>query len=153
MMTLHVARLHPDAHLPTRGSDQAAGLDLYSVDPDTLILPGRSQAFATGLAIEMRPPKGAPEYALMWEAQVRGRSGLAFVHGIFAHVGTIDQDYRGEISVLLLNASPRPYTVRKGDRIAQLVINPVERTELLEVREQDLAHTNRGRSGYGSTGR
>lgn len=151
MMTLHVARLHPDAHLPTRGSTQASGLDLYSVDPDTLVLPGRCEAFATGLAIEMLPEGEA--VSADWEAQIRGRSGLAFTHGILAHVGTIDQDYRGEISVLLYNAGPSPYTVRKGDRIAQLVINRVERAEVLDAREQDLTSTERGRGGYGSTGR
>lgn len=121
-------------------NEYAAGLDLCA-GQHQLILPGRSAAIATGVSVEL--PKN--HVGLM-----RGRSGLAFRHRIIAFDGTIDEDYRGELKVLLFNAGTTAYQVVVGDRIAQLVVVPVARCELRRVSE--LSETARGSSGFGSTG-
>ena len=133
--------------LPAYQTAHAAGLDLLAAVPedDALTLqPGRYALVPTGLSIAL--PEG-------YEAQVRPRSGLAAKHGVTVlnAPGTIDADYRGEIGVLLINHGAEPFTIRRGERIAQMVIAPVARAELVAVTE--LPSTARGSGGFGSTGR
>jgi dUTP pyrophosphatase len=133
--------------LPDYASAGAAGLDLRaatSADEIILLKPRERRAIGTGLAIAL--PAG-------FEAQVRPRSGLAFDHGITClnSPGTIDSDYRGEIRVILINLGAKNFTIKRGDRIAQLVIAPVTQVRLIEVSE--LSATSRGSKGFGSSGR
>jgi dUTP pyrophosphatase len=138
-----VARRGPPLELPSYHSAGAAGLDLRADEACTLA-PGERRLVPTGLAIELPPGH---------EGQVRPRSGLALKHGIgmVNAPGTIDQDYRGEVGVLLVNLGQEPFEVRRGERIAQLVVAAVTRVEV-EVAE-DLSETGRGHGGFGSTGR
>jgi dUTP pyrophosphatase len=131
--------------LPRYQSAGAAGLDLYAdIEGEWTLAPLARRAVPSGLAIAL--PEGH-------EAQVRPRSGLALRHGITCinAPGTIDSDYRGEIQVLLVNLSGEPYTLRRGERIAQLVVAPVSQAALEEVDE--LPTTARMDGGFGSTGR
>ena len=131
--------------LPRYQSALAAGLDLCAdIDGEWTLAPLARRAVPTGLAIAL--PAGH-------EGQVRPRSGLALRHGITCinSPGTIDADYRGEVQVLLVNLSSEPYTLRRGERIAQLVVAPVVHAELEEV--DTLPTTVRGEGGFGSTGR
>jgi len=133
--------------LPEYHSAHAAGLDLLAAVPEDspLILPpGQRALVPTGLAIAL--PSG-------YEAQVRPRSGLASRHGVTVlnSPGTIDADYRGEIGVLLINHGEMPFSIRRGERIAQMVIAPVVRVELAPAAE--LSATRLGGGGFGSTGR
>jgi dUTP pyrophosphatase len=133
--------------LPAYQTDHAAGLDLVAAvadDAPLLLEPGRRALVPTGLTIAL--PEG-------FEAQVRPRSGLAAKHGVTVlnAPGTVDADYRGEISVLLINHGDSPFTIRRGERIAQMVIAPVSRAQLLPV--ASLSSTARGSGGFGSTGR
>ena len=126
-------------------SDGAAGMDLAaSVDSEVTIAPGERQLVGSGVAIAL--PRG-------YEAQVRPRSGLALKHGITVlnSPGTIDEDYRGEIKVLLINHGREPFVIKSGERIAQLVIAAVARVRLDE--QATLDETVRGAGGYGHTGR
>ncbi|MDH3402270.1 MAG: dUTP diphosphatase [Acidobacteriota bacterium] len=131
--------------LPAPASPGASGLDLPAAVTSPLVLgPGRRALVACGLALEIPPG---------WEGQVRPRSGLAARHGVTVlnAPGTIDSDYRGEVKVLLVNHGDAPFTVERGDRIAQLVLCEVARG--VEVRELDaLTPTARGGGGFGSTG-
>ena len=138
-------RVRPGAQLPKYMSDGAAGMDLAaSLDADVTIAPGARALVGSGVAIAL--PRG-------YEAQVRPRSGLALKHGVTVlnSPGTVDEDYRGEIKVLLVNHGDAPFVVRAGERIAQLVIAKVERVRLEE--QADLDATIRGAGGFGSTGR
>lgn len=133
--------------LPAYQSAHAAGLDLLAAVPqDTplVLAPGKHAMVPTGLAIAL--PKG-------FEAQVRPRSGLAATHGVTVlnSPGTIDADYRGEVSVILINHGAEPFTIRRGERIAQMVIAPVVQARLNPV--DSLPDTSRGSGGFGSTGR
>ena len=133
--------------LPAYQSADAAGLDLLAAVPqDTplILAPGKHAMVPTGLAIALPPG---------FEAQVRPRSGLAAKHGVTVlnAPGTIDADYRGEVSVLLINHGEVPFTIRRGERIAQMVIAPVVQGEL--VASASLPDTGRGSGGFGSTGR
>jgi dUTP pyrophosphatase len=122
----------------------AAGMDLASAAPEPItIVPGGRVAVPTGVEIEI--PEG-------FEGQVRPRSGLARKHGVTLTnaPGTIDWDYRGEVTVLLVNLGQEPHTIAPGDRIAQLVISPVTRVSLEEA--TDLSDTARGTRGFGHTG-
>lgn len=144
-VTVRVQRLRPsDLPLPAYQTPHAAGLDLLAdlAEPLTLA-PMERRLVPTGLAIEL--PVG-------FEAQVRPRSGLALKQGLTClnTPGTIDADYRGEVQVLLINLSGEPTTVRRGDRIAQLVVAPVSHASLVEV--DVLGETSRGAGGFGSTG-
>ena len=129
--------------LPVYATDGAAGLDVVAAE-DVTLAPGKRHAVATGFAIEI--PHGH-------EVQVRPRSGLALKHGITClnTPGTIDSDYRGEVKVILANLGDEAFEVRRGERIAQLVPAPVLRAHFAEVHE--LAETERGSGGFGSTGR
>ena len=128
--------------LPEYATDGAAGMDVVSAEALTLA-PGARHAVATGLALAI--PVG-------FEVQVRPRSGLALKHGITVPntPGTIDSDYRGELKVILINHGNEPFEVRRGDRIAQLVLAPVTRAAWQVVEELD--ETARGEGGFGSTG-
>ena len=133
--------------LPAYQTAHAAGLDLLAAVPDDaplVLAPGRHAMVPTGLSIAL--PEG-------YEAQVRPRSGLAARHGVTVlnSPGTVDADYRGEICVLLINHGSEPFTVRRGERIAQMVIAPVVRADLNIA--TSLAATERGSGGFGSTGR
>lgn len=133
------------ARFPEYKSAGAAGADLRAHLPGPLVLePGGRSAVPTGIRMEL--PEG-------WEAQVRPRSGLALEHGITClnSPGTIDSDYRGEIRVILANLGSEPFTIKPGDRIAQLVLAPVGRASFLPA--PGLSESGRGPGGFGSTGR
>jgi dUTP pyrophosphatase len=133
-----------DLPLPERASPGSSGYDLRAaVDGEIELSPGGRAAVATGLVVEV--PAG-------WEAQIRPRSGLAARHGVTLanSPGTVDSDFRGEVQVLLVNLGRKPFTVRRGDRIAQLVVLPVPEVEIVEVVE--VSPTARGAGGFGSTG-
>lgn len=132
--------------LPAYQSAQAAGLDLLAAVPDdapVTLAPGARALIPTGLAIALPPDL---------EAQVRPRSGLALKHGVTVlnSPGTIDADYRGEISVILINHGSDPFMIRRGERIAQLIVAPVYRAQLSEA--VALMETSRNAGGFGSTG-
>jgi dUTP pyrophosphatase len=130
--------------LPSYETAHAAGMDLRAAVAEPLLLaPGARALVPTGIVIAL--PEGT-------EAQVRPRSGLAFRHGIsmLNTPGTIDADYRGEIRVILINHGQEPFTIQRGDRIAQLVIAPVLRAEWIEC--ETLDDTPRGTGGFGHTG-
>jgi dUTP pyrophosphatase len=130
---------------PAYATEHAAGMDLCAaIEGELTLHPGRVEPVPTGIRIEIPPG---------YEGQVRGRSGLALRHavGLPNAPGTIDADYRGEVTVLLLNWGTEPYVVRRGDRIAQLVVAPVTRARL-EIAET-LSATARGSGGFGHTGR
>lgn len=133
-----------DLPLPAYATAQSAGLDLMAaVDADVTLAPGARQLIPTGLSIAL--PAG-------YEAQVRPRSGLALKHGITVlnSPGTIDADYRGEVKVLLVNHGSETFVLKRGDRIAQMVVAPVARIGWNVVEMLD--ETARGAGGYGSTG-
>jgi dUTP pyrophosphatase len=145
-MRLRVRRLPAarDLPLPEPASAGSAGFDLRAaIDGEHVLQPGERLLVPTGLALEI--PAG-------WEGQVRPRSGLALRHGIgmVNAPGTIDSDYRGEVGVLLINLGAEPFTLRRGDRIAQLVVARVERVEWEEA--EALGESGRGDGGFGSTG-
>ena len=141
-MTLGIKRLHPDATLPAYAQASDAGMDICSIE-DLSIDPGARALVHTGLAFELPP---------QFEAQVRPRSGLALKKGVTVlnSPGTIDAGYRGEVGVILANFGKEPFEVRKGDRIAQVVVAPVTQAEIVEVASLD--ETDRGAGGFGSTG-
>ncbi|MBU2582851.1 MAG: dUTP diphosphatase [Alphaproteobacteria bacterium] len=148
-VTVRVLRLAHghDLPMPAYQSEHAAGLDLVAAvgwDTPIMLLPGSRSLVPTGLAIEV--PEG-------YEAQVRPRSGLALKSGVTVlnSPGTIDADYRGEVGVILANLGGAPFEVRRGERIAQLVIAPVASARLIEV--EQLSETGRGSGGFGSTGK
>ena len=128
--------------LPAYATAGAAGMDVLSAE-DVTLAPGERHAVATGLAIAIPPG---------YEVQVRPRSGLALKHGITVPntPGTIDSDYRGELKVILINHGSAAFEIRRGDRVAQLVLAPVTRASWLKVAELD--ETGRGEGGFGSTG-
>ena len=133
-----------DLALPAYATAQSAGLDLMAaVQGEVTLAPGARRLIPTGLAIAL--PAG-------FEAQVRPRSGLALKHGITVlnSPGTIDADYRGEVQVLLINHGAAPFVIRRGDRIAQMVVAPVTQIAWKPVNQLD--ETERGSGGYGSTG-
>lgn len=133
-----------DLPLPHYQTEHSAGMDLVAaVDEPVTIAPGEIKLIPTGLFVEI--PIGH-------EGQIRARSGLALRHGLMLpnSPGTIDADYRGELQVILGNCSRAPYTIERGMRFAQLVINKIEQVRLLEVSE--LAATERGAGGFGHTG-
>jgi dUTP pyrophosphatase len=134
-----------DLPLPSPASPGSAGFDLRAAIAEEVILrPSERRLVPTGVVLEI--PAG-------WEGQVRPRSGLALRHGIgiVNAPGTIDSDYRGEVAVILVNLGEAPFSVKRGDRIAQLVISRVESVEWEEADE--LAESGRGEGGFGSTGR
>ena len=127
---------------PEYATAGAAGMDVLAAE-DVTLAPGARHAVATGLAMAIPPG---------FAVQVRPRSGLALKHGITVPntPGTIDSDYRGELKVILINHGTDPFEIRRGDRVAQLVLAPVTRASWLPVDELD--ETARGEGGFGSTG-
>jgi dUTP pyrophosphatase len=133
-----------DLPLPSHASPGSAGFDLRAaVDGEVVLRPGERRLVPTGLVLEIPPG---------WEGQVRPRSGLALRHGIGVvnAPGTIDSDYRGEVGVILINLGEAPYGLKRGDRIAQLVISRAEAIEWEEA--GSLEESGRGDGGFGSTG-
>ena len=145
MITIKLTRLPDGEGLPFPGyaTDGAAGLDVVTA-VDLSLAPGERMAVPTGFAIEIPPG---------YEVQVRPRSGLALKHGVTClnTPGTIDSDYRGEVKVILANLGQERFSVRRGERIAQLVPAPVVKARFDEV--ATLGDTGRGAGGFGSTGR
>ncbi len=144
MIPVKVLALRPGASLPAYQTGGSAGADLMALlDEPVVIEPGNRALIPTGIALEL--PVG-------YEAQVRPRSGLAAKAGltVLNAPGTIDSDYRGEVSVILINHGSEPAIIRDGDRIAQLVIAPVVQASFSLVHELD--STERGSGGFGSTG-
>ncbi|WP_395651701.1 dUTP diphosphatase [Brevundimonas sp.] len=149
MTTLRIQRL-PHAEglsLPAYETSGSAGMDLRAAVPDdapVTLEPGARALVPTGLKIALEPG---------WEAQVRPRSGLALKHGITClnSPGTIDSDYRGEVGVILINHGSEPFVIRRGERIAQMVIAAHAQAVVEEV--ETLDETVRGAGGFGSTGR
>jgi dUTP diphosphatase len=145
MTTIRYKLTNPDGPpvtLPAYKTDGSSGMDLCTGVPHTFVIfPGETSAVPTGLAIEL-PPR--------LEAQIRPRSSMS-MKALLCHFGTIDSDYRGEIKVLLTNVGQGPCRIDPGDRIAQLVIAPVERVTLVPADE--LSATGRGSGAFGSTGR
>lgn len=140
---LIIKLVHEDAKLPYRANEGDAGLDLFSIE-EKIIQPGEATLVGTGLQIEL--PKGT-------EAQIRPRSGLALKHSITVlnSPGTIDEGYRGEIKVILINHGNEPFKVEKDMRIAQMVIASVLKVELVEA--DVLSETDRAAGGFGSSGK
>ena len=133
-----------DLPLPTYATEGSVGCDLRaSVEGERVLAPGERALIATGVRIALPPG---------YEAQVRPRSGLALEHGIMLPnaPGTVDSDYRGELKVIVWNAGSEPFVIRRGDRIAQLVVAAVARVEWDE--QPDLDATRRGPGGFGHTG-
>ena len=144
-MNVHVKKLHSNAVLPTYGSAEAAGADLYAcLEEPVTIAPGEVFWVPTGIALEV--PKGCA-------GLVYARSSMGAKRGLAPanKVGVVDSDYRGEIKVVLLNHSSVPQTLQPGERVAQFVITPVLRPSYEEVAE--LSDTDRGAGGFGSTGK
>ena len=149
MTTVRVERLpHADGlPLPAYETSGSAGMDLRAAladDAPLTLAPGARALVPTGLKIALEPG---------YEAQVRPRSGLALKHGLTClnSPGTVDSDYRGEVGVILINHGQEPFVIRRGERIAQMVIARHEQAEMIEV--DSLDETARGAGGFGSTGR
>jgi len=140
MPTLKVKKLRSDAFLPVRKREGDAGLDLYSVE-EVVLKPNEWVAVPTGIAVEI--PKG--HFGL-----IKDRSGLALKHALHCLAGVVDENYRGEVKVVLINLGRKEVKLPKGTRIAQLLIVPYLRVEVEEVKE--LSDTERGEKGFGSSG-
>lgn len=144
MNAIHVKKVRENAELPTYGSVEAAGADLYAcLETAVVIRPGETAWIPTGIALEV--PKGCA-------GLIYARSSLGTKRGLAPanKVGVVDSDYRGEIQVVLYNHGTVPQTVAHGDRIAQFIITPVLTPQYMEVSQ--LADTDRGEGGFGSTG-
>lgn len=148
-LNVKIKKLHQDAVIPEYKTTGAAGFDLVAVE-DAVLLPPRISdmkiihsyvAVGTGLGFEI--PEG-------YELEIRSRSGLAFKNNVYAYNGTIDADFRGEVKLQMTNMGTESFTIKKGDRIAQGIIKPIEQAHFVEVDE--LSSTARGAGGFGSTG-
>ncbi len=140
-MEIKIKRLNKDAYLPTYANPGDAGMDLRTTEDKTL-KPGERYGFKIGFAVEI--PNGY--VALVWD-----KSGLANKHGLKTMAGVIDSGYRGEWEIVICNLSDRPYSFVKGDKIAQALIQKVERADVIET--ETLSETQRGDGKMGSTGR
>jgi dUTP pyrophosphatase len=141
MSTPVEVRVAGERGVPEYGSAAAAGADLKASE-DVVLAPGARAAVPTGLHLEI--PEG--HVGLIWP-----RSGLAVKHGIDTLAGVVDSDYRGEVRVVLINHGPEPFTIRAGDRVAQMLVQRVERAVFVSAAA--IGETARGASGFGSTGR
>ena len=142
---LKVLKLNDDVVVPSYATNGAAGMDLRAfIDKPVLLKPLERKLIPTGLKIEL--PAG-------YEAQIRPRSGMSIKHGITLVncVGTIDEDYRGEVCIPIINLSNEDFTIQNGDRIAQMIIAPVTQAIIKEV--SIISDTLRGTGGFGSTGK
>lgn len=143
-MQIHIKKLRNSATLPSYATAHAAGMDVSAcIDEPMTLAPGERKLVPTGIAVAL--PAG-------YEAQIRGRSGMAIKHGVMPAngVGTIDADYRGEIHAILLNNSNEPFVIEPGMRVAQMVVAKHEVVQWQQVDELD--ETDRGANGFGSTG-
>ncbi len=143
MIQLKIKRFEEGARLPTYGSEFSAGFDLYALE-DCEIGPESMSLVRTGLGVSWSGPE-AQNYYL----RIAPRSGLS-VKGLFVNAGVVDYDYRGEVRVVLHNSNKVVYRVKSGDRIAQGIMEKIERPQIIETEELD--ETMRGESGFGSTG-
>tara|TARA_B100000767_G_scaffold98895_1_gene94810 strand:- start:4073 stop:4522 length:450 start_codon:yes stop_codon:yes gene_type:complete len=143
-LTIEFAKLSQDAKLPTQGSPQAAGWDLYALE-ETIVERRKSSMIKTGLAVAI--PEG-------WEGQIRCRSSLGKKGMIMPNgIGTIDSDYRGELMVLATwIGEGDSFIVSKGERVAQLLFAPVPKVTIVETEYENLGDTERGKGGFGSSG-
>ena len=139
-MSLRIKKLTPNAIIPTRGSGGAVGYDLYSTD-SVVVPPTHRVLVGTGIAMVL--PNGV-------YGRVAPRSGLAVKHGIQVGAGVVDPDYMGEVKVVLFNHGDKDFEVKKGDRVAQLILERCETPEVEEV--GTVESTERGSKGFGSTG-
>lgn len=142
MYTVKIKKLNENAIIPNFAHKGDAGMDLYSIE-EVVIPPGKTSLIKTGISIQL---------PTMTEAQVRPRSGLALKHSITVlnTPGTIDEGYRGEIGVILINHGDSDFTVTKHMKIAQMVVKPIYDINIVEV--DDLSDSDRGEGGFGSTG-
>ena len=145
LLTVEFAKLSPKAKLPTQGSSQAAGWDLYALE-ETVIERRKSAMIKTGLAVAI--PEG-------WEGRIRCRSSLGKKGMIMPNgIGTIDSDYRGELMVLATwIGEGESFTVKAGERVAQLLFAPVPNVKIVETEYDNLGQTERGKGGFGSSGK
>ena len=158
---VYVKKLVPHAMLPTHGSDSAAGVDVYAsldkLGDEIVIYPGQRQKISTGIAVayvEETIYGDQVDVTPIMEGyyfRVAPRSGLAWNNGIAVMAGVVDLDYRGDVTVILLNTGDIPVIIRQGDRVAQLIIEKIETPLITETRE--LPSSARGEGGFGSTGR
>jgi dUTP pyrophosphatase len=144
MVQVHVNRLDPELPLPERGRHGDAAFDL-AARHDVVVEPGRRALVGTGVAVAL--PHG-------WCGLLLARSGLALHHGltVLNSPGLVDAGYRGELQVILLNTGTEPVEVVRGQRIAQLLVQPVPEVELVEVEALPSSHDGRGSAGFGSSG-
>jgi len=140
MVSLKIKKVHEEAIVPTYAKKNDAGMDLHSVE-ELMINPGEKKLVSTGISMAI-PPNFV---GLIWD-----KSGIAANHGIKSMGGVIDTGYRGEIKVVLHNLSDKQFEIKKGMKIAQMLIQPVEQPYLIEVDELD--ESDRGTGGFGSTG-
>lgn len=145
IIELKIKQLEHNINLPEYATEGSSGMDLTAaITEPVCLMPLERKIIPTGIIIEL--PKG-------FEAQIRARSGLSIKHGItlINCVGTVDEDYRGEVGVPLVNLSSQPYTINRGDRIAQMVIAPVQK--VVVVKAETVSSTQRADGGFGSTGK
>jgi len=140
-MQIKIKKLNPEVKIPTYSHPGDAGADLYSLE-DCTLKPGQRHSFGLGFSMEM--PEGYA--ALFWD-----KSGLAAKYGLHCLAGVMDYGYRGEYTLVLHNTSPEPYQIKKGDKIAQMLIQPIEIVEFVETDE--LSPTSRKDGAWGSTGK
>ncbi len=140
MKTLHIQKLDPAARVPVRAYEHDAGLDLFSLERHTLA-PGEGRVFKTGIALEIDPGY----VGLVWDRSSMGKRGIKTLGGV------IDSGYRGEVGVILWNLSKEPQEIQAGDKIAQLLIQPVSTPATREV--ELLSRSDRGSGGFGSSGK
>jgi len=140
-MEIKIKRLSKKAALPKYAHKGDAGMDLYIID-DKVLNPGEWHAFSTGIAMEI--PEGF--VGLIWD-----KSGLASKFGLHVLAGVVDSSYRGEVKVVVYNLSQKPYQFKKGEQVAQMIIQPCLNADIKMVNK--LSNTGRGQGGFGSTGR
>lgn len=141
IMKVKVKKMHPEAKLPSYAHEGDAGMDLFALE-ETVAKPGEITRIRSGVAMEI--PEGF--VGLCWD-----KSGLSVNHGIKVLAGVLDAGYRGEVVMGVFNLSKEVYTFEKGHKVMQMLIQPVENPEILEVEE--LSHSSRGEGGFGSTGK
>ena len=139
-MVIKIKKLTENATSPKYAKEDDAGMDFYASE-SSIVLPNERKLISTGIAMAI--PKGY--VGLIWD-----KSGIASKHGLKTMAGVIDSGYRGEIKILIHNLSNEPYTIESGNKIAQMLIQPVEQKKIQEVLE--LEETDRGDGGFGSTG-
>lgn len=140
-MTIKIKKLYPDAVIPKYANENDAGMDFYAHET-VIIPPNQRKLISTGIAMAIPPGF----VGLIWD-----KSGIASKYGLKSMAGVIDSGYRGEIMILLHNLSAEPYLIEKGNKIAQMLIQPVEQKKIIEVQELD-TNTQRNVGSFGSTG-